>query len=136
MSAPRINAATANLMVDAGFGNVANSGKLQIYDGTQPATGGAAITSQVKLLEFTLDSDAFPAAAGGIITANSVGAVGGLANGTAAWFRLVRASSSTHILDGDVGIAGSGADCIISSTAITTLDVFALLSLVIQQPLA
>src|SRR5690242_7877038 len=99
MSAPRLNAATANLMLDAGFGNRANSGKLAIYDGTQPAAGGGAVTTQVKLAEFTFSADAFPAAASAVLTANAIGPSAALASGTPAWFRITT-SGGVHILDG------------------------------------
>lgn len=130
---PRITAAVANAMLDAGIGSLADVGKLRVYDGTQPATGGGAITTQVKLLEFTLDANAFPAAAAGVLTANGIGAELGLANGTATWFRLVKADGTTVLLDGSAGMASC--DLILSNDAITTLDVVAVLSMTITQPL-
>ena len=128
---PRITAAVANAMLDAGIGTVVNSGKLAIYDGTQPASGGGSITTQVKLAEFTLPADAFPAAASGVLTLNPVPSVVALAAGTATWFRMTT-SGATAIIDGSVGEAD--ADCIIEVADIELLDVVAILSLTITMP--
>lgn len=134
MSAPRINAATANAMLDSGIGSRADGGVLQIYDGTQPASGGGAVTTQTKLAEFALAGDAFAAASAGVLTAGVIGSTVGLATGTATWFRLLGAGG-VHLLDGDVGEAASGADCILTETDITAVDVLAVVSLTITMPL-
>lgn len=83
-----------------------NSGKLRIYDGTQPAAG-AAITTQNKLVEFTLGATAFGAAVNGVATANAIGSVLPTVAGTAAWFRVVESDGTTILFDGSVGTASS-----------------------------
>jgi len=132
----RIPAALANLMLDAGIGSVTNAGKLRVYSGSQPSTGGAAVTTQTKLIEFTLNANAFPDAAAGILTAAAIAATVALATGTATWFRLLRADGTTVVLDGAVGVQGSGAECIITTTAIESGETVAVLSLRVIQPLA
>lgn len=95
--------------VDAGAG----AGLLKIYDGTRPATGGAITTLLVTL---TMTDPSFPAASGGIITANTITGAVGVAASTATWFRL-EDSNGVQVVDGDVGISGS--DLNLTSTSIT-----------------
>lgn len=82
------------------------SALLRIYDGTRPATGGAATT---LLAELTCNVTAFAAAAsGGVLTANAISDdTAANAAGTATWFRLVASNGTTHVMDGDVGTSGS-----------------------------
>ena len=103
---PRIPAAVANAMVDAGVGTQADSGKLRLYSGTQPANGGDAITTQTLLAEHTMPADAFPAATGGVLTANAIPDVTILASGTVTWFRLLKSDGATVLVDGSVGTVG------------------------------
>src|SRR2546422_1019223 len=51
---------------------LANSGKLRIYDGSQPATPETAITTQVLLAELTMNATAFGASASGVIPAAAI----------------------------------------------------------------
>lgn len=86
--------------VDAGAG----AGLLRIYDGVRPATGGAVTT---LLAELTFSDPSFPAAAAGVLTANSITQdASANATGTATWFRVVD-SDSNFVMDGDVGTSGS-----------------------------
>jgi hypothetical protein len=48
-----------------------NGGFMDIYDGTQPATGDTAITTQNKLASCALNATAFGAAVAGVLTANA-----------------------------------------------------------------
>lgn len=97
--------------IDAGSG----AGRLRIYDGTRPATGGTATT---LLAELTLSDPSFAAAASGAITANSITEDSSAdATGTATWFRVVD-SDSNFVLDGSVAVSGS--DLNLSSTAISS----------------
>ena len=83
-----------------------NGGKLQIYDGTQPATADTAVGAQVKLAELTFNATAFAAAAAGVATANAITADSAAdATGTAAWFRALT-SVDGNTFDGSVGTAG------------------------------
>jgi hypothetical protein len=132
---PRLPAATANAAMDAAIGNVANSGKLRIYDGTQPATGDTAISTQNLLAELTLNADAFPAASGGVLTANAITQDSAAdATGTATWFRLLQSDGSTKIIDGSVGT--SSADLVLGSTAIQVGAAVQVTSLTFTLPLS
>lgn len=89
-----------NTAVNAGAG----AGLLRIYDGTRPATGGAATT---LLAELTFSDPAFGAAASGVLTASAITQdASANATGTAAWFRVVD-SVATVVMDGNCGTSGS-----------------------------
>ena len=79
-----------------------NGAKFQIYDGSRPATG-AAITSQVKLVEFTLGTPFATAASNGVLTLTLPTNATGLAAGTASWGRVVKADGTTFVMDLSVG---------------------------------
>lgn len=131
-----ITVAVANLMLNAGIGDLADGGKLRVYDGSRPASCATAVSTQVKLLEFELGADAFPAASSGAITAAAIATAAGLAVGTATWFRMLKADGTTVLCDGTVTEGGGGGDCIIDDDAIVISAVSAIQSLVISQPLA
>lgn len=98
------------------------SALLRIYDGTRPATGGAATT---LLAELTCNVTFAPAASGGDLTLNAITQdASANATGTATWFRIVQSNGTTHVLDGSVGT--SGADLNLNSTSIVaggTVDI-------------
>lgn len=105
-----------NAMLDAITTFAGNSGKLRIYDGTRPATGGTATT---LLAELTLNSTFAPAASGGVLTLNAITADSSAdATGTATWFRITKSDGSTHVLDGAVSTSGS--DLNFNTTSIVT----------------
>lgn len=95
-----------------------NSGKLRIYDGSQPANANTAVTTQNLLAELTFNATAFGGAAAGVCTANAI--VSGTAGntGTAAWFRAVQSNGTTVVFDGSVGT--SGANLNLTSVAISS----------------
>jgi len=104
-------------LLDGGAG----AGKLQIYDGAQPAGPDTAVTTQTKLAELTLTDPAFGAAAdddpGAKATAAAIADDAAAdATGTAAWFRAVD-SNGLAVIDGTVALAA--ADLILDSLSIT-----------------
>lgn len=96
-------------------------GKFAVYDGTKPATADTAITSQVKLVEFTLSNPAFGgpvSSTGAVATLLSVPKTNtAVATGTASWFRATD-STGLAVIDGSVGTAS--ADAIIDNTSIAS----------------
>jgi len=93
---------------------VGASGLLRIYDGTRPATGGAATT---LLAELTCNATFAPGAAAGVLTLNAITQdASANASGTATWFRITT-SGGTAQVDGDVGTSGS--DLNLTTTSIT-----------------
>jgi len=97
--------------VDAGAG----AGLLRIYDGTRPATGGAATT---LLAELTFSNPCVASgAAAGVLTFDAITAdASANASGTASWCRVVD-STGTFVFDGNVGT--SSADFILNTVTIT-----------------
>jgi len=117
-----------------------DSGKLRIYDGSQPADANTAVTTQTLLAELTFGSTAFgspsPSGAAGsrvqVATANAITSATAAATGTAAWFRAVESDGTTAVLDGSVG--ESGCDLNLATTSIVEGDTVAVSSFTVTQP--
>jgi hypothetical protein len=84
-----------------------NSGKLRIYDGSQPANANTAVSTQTLLAELTFNATAFGAASAGVAAANAITSATAAATGTAAWFRAVKSDGTTVVWDGSVGTSGA-----------------------------
>jgi len=80
-----------------------NGGKLRVYTTAQPTNADTAIGAQTKLIEFTLPTPCFGTSAAGVVTANAITDVVGLAPGDAAFYRVVKADGTTGLQDGSVG---------------------------------
>jgi hypothetical protein len=97
---------------DAGTG----AGKVRIYSGTRPATGGAETTI---LAELTLSDPCAPAATGGVLTFSAItGDTSANNSGTATWARLLD-SANTAVADLGVTATGGGGELQLVSTSIT-----------------
>lgn len=103
-----------NSQLDAITAAVGSAGKLQVYDGTRPATGGTATN---KLAEFTLGSPFSGAASAAALAPTLPSNVTALLSGTATWFRITT-SGGTFVIDGSVGT--SGADLNLNTTTISS----------------
>ena len=102
---------------------------IQIYNGTQPDSPDAAITTQTKLAEFDVGTGtAFDAAATGTGTVDAGYMVASLqgtplsdtsadATGTASWFRAVD-KDANGVIDGSVGSGTGDFDMMIDNTSI------------------
>ena len=101
------NARGSVLTTEAG-----NAAKFQIYSGTRPATG-AAITSQVKLAEFTMGTP-FATTSAGVTTITLPANATGLAAGTATWARLTKADGTTFVMD-----LSAGTDFTLNTTTVS-----------------
>jgi hypothetical protein len=83
---------------------IGSSGFLDIYDGSRPASGGAATT---KLAHLALSATSAPGAASGVLTFSTISNdTAADATGTATWFR-VTTSGGTFVIDGSVSTSGS-----------------------------
>lgn len=109
-----LSTAVRNAMLDALTTQTGGSALLRIYDGTRPATGGTATN---KLAELTCNATFAPASSGGVLTLNSITSAAALLTGTATWARLVKSDGTTLIAD--MGVATSGAEVTIPSTALS-----------------
>lgn len=103
-----------NSQLDAITTAVGNGGKLQLYDGTRPATGGAVTT---KLAEFTLGTPFSAAAVAAVLSPSLPANTTGITNGTAIWFRITT-SAGAFVIDGSAGTVGT--DLILNSATIST----------------
>jgi hypothetical protein len=110
--------ATWNAALDAGL-NPLNSGFLEIWSGSQPATPDVAPTGgNVLLATLNLSATAFTASSGGTKTANAITSGTAAATGTATWFRAYDSNGTTAVIDGSAGI--SGTDMILATASIVT----------------
>lgn len=102
---PKYTALAVNAKVDAQAALLAG-GFFDLYDGSQPATGDTAVTTQTRLARLTFGSPAFGAGVAGVATANPItGDPSAAASGRCTWLRL-RKSDGTQVLDGSVGLTG------------------------------
>ena len=121
-------AALRNARLDAITTFVGSGGKLAIFSGTRPATGGTATT---ELARFPLGTPFAGASSAGVLTANNPSDVNAAATGTATWARVFKADGTTICIDLGVGTSGqeitmnsvslqSGVACSITSIVITS----------------
>jgi hypothetical protein len=123
--------ALRNIRLDAVTTFAGNSGKLRIYDGTRPATGGS-IGAAVLLAELTYNATFAPAASGGVLTLNAIADDAAAdATGIATWFRAVKSDGTTFVMDGSVSVTGGGGDLQLSTNEIVVGIVIAVTSFVI-----
>lgn len=102
--------------------------KLRIYNGTQPATGGAATT---LLAELICNATFAPAASGSVLTLNAISNGTAAATGTATWARILKTDGTTIVLDCTVGT--SGADIILNTVSIVAGAVISVTSAVFTE---
>ena len=115
-----------NARLDAITTAIGASGLLRIYDGTRPASGGAATT---LLAQLALSATFAPAAAAGVLTASAIASDSSAdATGTATWARLTT-SGGTFVAD--LGVATSGQEVTLNTTAIVITGTVTCSSLVI-----
>lgn len=118
-----------NAMLDTITTRAGASALLRIYDGTRPATGGAATT---LLAELTCNATFAPAAAAGVLTLNAIAQdASANATGTATWFRIVQSGGVNFVLDGNVGTSGS--DLNLTTTSIVATQPVSVTSFVITE---
>lgn len=120
--------AVRNAMLDAITSAAGGSALLRIYDGSRPATGGAATT---LLAELTCNATFAAGASSGVLTLNAITQDSSAnATGTATWFRIVT-SGATFVLDGNVGTSGS--DLNLTTTSIVATQPVSVTSFVITE---
>lgn len=103
------NARATAIVTEAGAGAI-----LRNYDGTRPATGGAATN---VLSEHTC-SATLGTVAGGVLTFNAIGSDTSANNsGTASWARLFKSDGTTIVMD-----MSAGADVVTTITGSAGLD--------------
>jgi hypothetical protein len=100
--------AEANALADLFRG-----GWLDLMTGDQPFRGDDPIQNQLVLVSLQFGDPAFKLAVGGVIVTYPNSIIPGIAinTGDSRWFRTFKSNHSTSILDGSVGIQGSGSNC-------------------------
>lgn len=123
-----LSTALRSAMIDAIWTAIGTSGKVRIYSGTQPATGGTATTLLAEL----------PLSATAGTTTSGVGTFNAITNdssadntGTASWCRVLT-SGNTAVIDGTVGT--SGADLNLNTVSIVSGGPVAISSWTITAP--
>lgn len=111
---PGYSIALRNARLDALTAAAGNGAKMALYNGTRPATGGAATT---KLAEFTMASPFSAAASAAALHPTMPADTTGITAGTATWARLTT-SGGTHV--GDFSLGTSAAEVIVNTTTITS----------------
>lgn len=127
----QISTTARNAACDAVTALIGASGTLKIYDGSQPAGPGTAVSSQTLLATLTFGATPFGASSSGTATANAITSETNAVAGTAAWFRIATSGGTAHI-DGSVGT--SGADINFNSVTFTTGATIAVSSLTLTMP--
>lgn len=108
------NVALRNAQLDAITAFAGAGAKLRIYNGARPATGGAATT---LLAELVMGNPFAPPAEGGVLSPTLPAETAGAADGSASWFRIVKADGATQVIDGSVGT--NAADLLLNTLTIS-----------------
>lgn len=107
--------ALRNARLDAITAFAGASAIIRLYDGTRPATGGAAT---VAVSDHACSATMAPAAAAGVLTFNAIGSdASANVSSTVTWFRLFKSDGTTIVLDGS-----AGADVVTSMTGTVSTD--------------
>ena len=116
---PHFKLSVRNAALDLVTTALSTSAVFNLYAGVQPADASAAVTAANVIVATPTfpTTNAFGAAAAGVITANTITSDSSAVGGTAAWFSLC-AATGARVLDGSVGT--SGADLNLNSVTITT----------------
>lgn len=109
---------------------IGSNGRLRIYSGTRPATGGAETTLLAELL---LATPAAPAASAGVLTFTMpIYDASANAGGTATWARIQK-DDGTFVADLSVSATGGGGDLQLSSTTIVVSSPIVITSFTITE---
>lgn len=111
-----VSTTARNSMLDA-IAALMNSGTINFYSGTQPATANTAHSGNTLLCTLTFGTTAFAASSSGTATANAItsGVIG--TSGTASWVEVLKSDATTIVLHGSV--ATSSADVIVPTVTFT-----------------
>lgn len=124
------------ITITAAARNAACNAIVDLVDvGTTDANGDLVIMTggDVEVATLAFSNPAFGAASAGVATASTITSDSSATGGTAALFK-VQDRDNTEVWRGTVGIAGSGADLIMSSVTIGAGDIVAVTSLTFTMP--
>lgn len=128
-----VSVAARNAAMDAvtALLNAGGAGSVKIFDGTQPAGPGTAVSTQTLLVTLTFSATAFGAASGGVATANAITGGTAVATSTATWARL-SSGAGTAVIDCTVGT--SGCDINLNNTSIASGQAVSLSAFTLTHP--
>lgn len=92
--------------------------KINIYQGTQPATANDAITTQTLIVTLTVPG-VFGTDTNGTLTLGSVTTGTASSGGTMQFFRITQSNGTTVVMDGSVGTSGADMNFDTTTVAIT-----------------
>ena len=121
--------ARLQVIADAIDAGATDPGYMEIYAGTQPATG-AAVTDQTLLGTVTFSDPCAASLTGGVLTFAGVTGANAVADGTATWARVYDGDGA-FVLDMDVG--ASGAAVTLNTTFVVTGGPISVVSAVINE---
>lgn len=98
--------ATVNAQADA-LAAMCNGGLIRVYNGTQPATANTALSGNTLGVTLTFGNPAFPAAVGGLLTANAITPGNAVADITPTFARIFRSDGTTVVMDVSAGATGA-----------------------------
>lgn len=122
--------ATRNAAVNA-VTALCNSGFIEVYSGTRPATPDTALSGNTLLVTLTFGATAFGAGSSGVATANAITSGTVASTGTAAWARVYKTDGTTVV--GDCNVGTSGSDINFPSLSFVTGEVVSCSSLTLTQ---
>lgn len=105
-----------NTRLDAITTAIGSSGKLRIYDGTQPTNPDTALSSNNLLADLALSSTFAAGASSGVLTASAITSDSSADNTGTATFASLLTSANVRKIDMSVGT--SGTDMILNTTSI------------------
>ncbi len=117
---PHFLLALRNTILNDVTTSLGTSALFNIYAGVQPADVSSATTAAntvVAALTFP-STNAFGAAAAGVITANTITSDSSAAGGTAAWFSFTK-NTGARVVDGSVGVTAAH-DLVVNSVTFST----------------
>lgn len=110
-----------------------NGGSLRYFAGTRPVNVAAGIGAATLISTNTYGVTAFGSPSAGVVTANAIGGANAVANGTISFAGSYTSGGVLTWLH-DVGLSGSGAECIVDSLSATLGLPVNTLSMTLTQP--
>ena len=98
--------ATVNIQAGA-LATLCNGGLIRVYNGAQPATANTALSGNTLGVTLTFGNPAFPAAVGGLLTANAITPGTAVADITPTFARIFKSDGTTVIMDVSAGTASA-----------------------------
>lgn len=110
--------ATVNIQANA-LATLCNGGLIRVYNGAQPATADTALSDNTLGVTLTFGNPAFPAAVGGLLTANEITPGTAVADITPTFARIFKSDGTTVIMD--VSAVATGANLLLGAFTAGTL---------------